>query len=59
MKDKEGCQIEGEVILHKVPGNFHISTHDVPNVAMTLIREANKLDWSHKITHISFGKKSD
>jgi hypothetical protein len=24
----EGCEIEGEVLIHKVPGNFHISSHD-------------------------------
>ena len=59
LKDKEGCQIEGEVKLHKVPGNFHISSHDVPNVVTTLIREANKIDLTHKINHLSFGKKTD
>jgi len=59
MRDKEGCQMEGEVILHKVPGNFHISSHDVPEVVMTLVREAFKLDFSHTINHISFGKKTD
>jgi hypothetical protein len=25
----EGCQIEGQVMIHKVPGNFHISSHDM------------------------------
>jgi hypothetical protein len=23
----EGCQIEGTIIINKVPGNFHLSTH--------------------------------
>ena len=59
MQDKEGCQLEGEVKLHKVPGNFHISSHDVPQVAISLAREAFKLDYSHKINHLSFGKKTD
>jgi len=27
LKNKEGCRIEGEVKIHKVPGNFHISSH--------------------------------
>lgn len=27
MEDKEGCNIEGIVIVNKVPGNFHISGH--------------------------------
>ena len=27
MEDKEGCNIEGVLIINKVPGNFHISSH--------------------------------
>ena len=27
LKDQEGCRVEGTVIINKVPGNFHISTH--------------------------------
>jgi hypothetical protein len=23
----EGCLLEGTIIINKVPGNFHISTH--------------------------------
>ena len=59
LKDKEGCQMEGEVKLHKVPGNFHISSHDIPNVVVNLVREAYKIDFSHTVNHLSFGKKSD
>ena len=58
-KDKEGCQLEGEVLLHKVPGNFHISQHDCPQVVQTLMREGIQIDFSHKIDHLSFGTKSD
>ena len=27
MDDNEGCLVEGTVIINKVPGNFHLSTH--------------------------------
>ena len=27
MDDGEGCLVEGTVIINKVPGNFHLSTH--------------------------------
>ena len=59
MKDKEGCQLEGEVEMHKVPGNFHISSHDATEAVIALFRENWKLDFTHKINHLSFGKKSD
>ena len=51
--------MEGTVLLHKVPGNFHISSHDIPNVVVNLVREAYKIDLSHKINHLSFGEKQD
>ena len=59
LQDKEGCQMEGEVKLHKVPGNFHISSHDAPDVVVSLVREAFKIDYSHTINHLSFGDKND
>ena len=51
--------MEGTVLLHKVPGNFHISSHDIPNVVVNLVRDAYKIDLSHKINHLSFGEKQD
>ena len=27
MDDQEGCRVEGTIIINKVPGNFHLSTH--------------------------------
>ena len=27
LNDQEGCIVEGTVIINKVPGNFHLSTH--------------------------------
>lgn len=45
--------------MHKVPGNFHISSHDAQEAVINLFRENYKLDFTHKINHLSFGKKSD
>ena len=45
--------------MHKVPGNFHISSHDATEAVIALFRENWKLDFTHKINHLSFGKKSD
>jgi len=59
VKDKEGCQLEGEVELHKVPGNFHISMHDAQEATVTLFRENHAIDFTHTINHLSFGKKAD
>ena len=36
LKAKEGCRIEGQVEIHKVPGNFHISSHKFPNAYQKL-----------------------
>ena len=27
MDEQEGCRVEGTIIINKVPGNFHLSTH--------------------------------
>jgi hypothetical protein len=27
LDEKEGCRVEGTVVINKVPGNFHISSH--------------------------------
>lgn len=37
IEDNEGCQLEGTVKLHKVPGNFHLSSHDCPETVMKLL----------------------
>ena len=31
-KNKEGCNLSGTMLLNKVPGNFHISSHAYNNV---------------------------
>lgn len=55
IKNKEGCQIEGEVQLHKVPGNFHLSSHDYPKVFERLLMNNYRIDFSHTLNHLSFG----
>ena len=59
MDDKEGCQLEGQVKIHKVPGNFHLSSHDCPDTVMKLMQGGYKVDFTHTINHLSFGTKTD
>lgn len=56
LKAGEGCEIEGTVKIHKVPGNFHISHHAYFDVMQRLLNERRKrLDFTHKINSLSFG----
>ncbi|KAI2801774.1 Endoplasmic reticulum-Golgi intermediate compartment protein 3 [Blomia tropicalis] len=61
---KEGCQIFGNVEVNKIAGNFHIAlgqsfeknhvhTHDIN------LSDLFKLNTSHVINHLSFGRKLD
>ena len=59
LDDKEGCQIEGQVRIHKVPGNFHLSSHDCPETVMKLMQAGYKVDFTHTINHLSFGRLED
>ncbi len=59
LEDNEGCQLEGTVKLHKVPGNFHLSSHDCPETVMKLLQSGYKIDFTHKIIHLSFGGIND
>ena len=59
LEDKEGCQLEGSVRLHKVPGNFHLSSHDCPETVMKLLQSGFKIDFTHTINHLSFGAHED
>lgn len=58
----EGCQIKGSLKVNKVAGNFHfapghsfqrgsVHVHDLKPF------ENKKLDFTHQINHLSFGKK--
>ena len=51
----EGCKLSGFVFINKVPGNFHISMHHYPAAYQRLIMRGMKIDFSHKINHLSFG----
>ena len=45
--------------INKVPGNFHISGHHYPGAVQKLYMTGEKLDFSHKINHLSFGELKD
>ena len=59
MKNNEGCKLSGFVFINKVPGNFHISGHHYPDAVQKLFMSGHKLDFSHKINHLSFGSMPD
>lgn len=46
----EGCRFEGRFFVHKVPGNFHVSTH-------AAARQPDKIDMTHIIHSLTFGEK--
>jgi Endoplasmic reticulum vesicle transporter len=52
---REGCNLVGTVIINKVPGNFHVSTHAYGDVVQRLYMGGRALDFSHEIKHLSFG----
>ncbi|KMS98493.1 hypothetical protein BVRB_4g091860 [Beta vulgaris subsp. vulgaris] len=47
-----GCRIEGFVRVKKVPGNLIVSAHSGSHSF-----DASKMNMSHVITHLSFGKR--
>ena len=59
LKAEEGCKMSGFVFINKVPGNFHISGHHYPEAVQKLFFQGHKLDFSHKINHLSFGSIND
>lgn len=59
LEDKEGCKLSGFVFINKVPGNFHISGHHYPDAVQQLFMHGHKLDFTHKINHLSFGDIRD
>ena len=60
-KEHQGCQLTGEILINKVPGNFHISAHAYGSILNRLFAETgiNNLDLTHNINHLSFGDESD
>lgn len=55
LERKEGCQFLGEVKIHKVPGNFHISSHGLNEAVRQVYMSGKFLDFTHNINHLSFG----
>lgn len=45
--------------IHKVPGNFHISSHDFGEAYQKLYYSNHRVKVNHKINHLSFGSKED
>lgn len=43
------------MIINKVPGNFHLSTHAFGDVVQLLYMTGRSLDFTHTINHLSFG----
>jgi len=50
-----GCNLKGSIIVNKINGNFHISSHAYTEAVMTLYSNQKMLDFTHKINHLSFG----
>ncbi|CAG9313644.1 unnamed protein product [Blepharisma stoltei] len=60
LDNKEGCQLIGHILVNKVPGNFHVSSHAFHNqMHSIIIGDNSKLDLSHVINHLSFGSNKD
>ena len=58
---QEGCQLYGYLLVNKVPGNFHISSHAYGAVLGIIMSETglSSFDLSHTINRLSFGKLDD
>lgn len=58
-KAKEGCRVKGNLSLLRVPGNFYISINNNNDFIEQLNQENIKLNFSHRIQHVSFGSEKD
>jgi hypothetical protein len=59
-ENKEGCRLQGNIKVNKVPGNFHVSSHAFHDKIYSVIgHDIGKLDFSHEIVHLSFGENQD
>ena len=54
---KLGCNLKGSIIVNKVSGNFHVSSHAFQEALMILYANGNMIDISHDIKHLSFGEE--
>lgn len=56
----EGCRLSGSILVLRVPGNFHISSHSHSRIISKLVEDGTyNFDLSHTINHISFGEEED
>lgn len=51
---EEGCRVHGYVMVNKVPGNFHVSSHGMENVVMQYL--GGNIDVQHTINELYFGE---
>jgi len=56
---REGCKLSGSILVNKVSGNFHVSSHSFPNSAQTMLVRGKRIDFSHKVNHLSFGSEEN
>jgi hypothetical protein len=50
--------VEGTIVINKVPGNFHISTHAYSQMVQRLYMSGRHLDFSHDIHFLQFGEET-
>lgn len=55
MDNQKGCNLKGTLIVNKINGNFHISSHSYAEAVMLVVQKNRLLDFEHKINHLSFG----
>ncbi|CAI2374437.1 unnamed protein product [Moneuplotes crassus] len=55
MDMNKGCNLKGTLIVNKINGNFHISSHAYGEAVRMLIAKKRLLDFEHQINHLSFG----
>jgi len=53
---KRGCNLKGSIVVNKIAGNFHISSHAYGEAYMNLQVRRKMLDFTHKINLLSFGE---
>ena len=53
--DGEGCNVDGTVIINKVPGNFHISSHANAEALHMMYMSGRGIDFSHVVHKLQFG----
>lgn len=59
LDDKKGCNLKGNIIVNKIDGNFHISSHAYGEAVMNLYAQRRMLDFTHQINFLSFGEQEN